>query len=67
MMQAHFFKAELRDKAFKLVALDCRRISDSDRERINTFIKRHWFTTTMVIQGKEIDMTKTEDLTWLSF
>ena len=47
--------------------MDCRRISDSDRERVNTFIKRHWFTTTMVIQGKEIDMTKTEDLTWLSF
>lgn len=27
---------------------------------INAFIRQHWYTTTMIIRGKEIDMTKVE-------
>ena len=27
---------------------------------MDEFIKQHWHTTTMIIRGKEIDMTKTE-------
>lgn len=36
------------------------RIDGQNRSLINTFIKQHWYTTTMIIRGKEIDMTKTE-------
>jgi len=32
-------------------------ITDQIRERINTFIKDHWFTTEMVICGEIVDMT----------
>lgn len=38
----------------------CERIDNSNRELINTFIRQHWFTTTMIVRGKEIDMTKVE-------
>lgn len=36
------------------------RITDNNREAINTFIKEHWYTTIMIIRGKKIDMTDTE-------
>lgn len=40
--------------------MECKRISSTDRELVNAFIREHWYTTTMVIRGKEIDMTQTE-------
>ena len=40
--------------------MDCIRINSSNRNLINAFIKQYWYTTTMIIRGKEIDMTKTE-------
>lgn len=36
------------------------RIDSSTRNLINTFLEKHWFTTTMVIRGQEIDMTKAD-------
>ena len=38
----------------------CEQINSSNRELINTFINQHWYTTTMIVRGKEIDMTKVE-------
>lgn len=40
--------------------MECIRINSLNRDLINEFIKQHWYTTTMIIRGKEIDMTKTE-------
>lgn len=40
--------------------MECERIDDLNRNLVNAFIKQHWYTTTMIICGKEIDMTKTE-------
>ena len=40
--------------------MECKRINSQNRNLINAFIKQHWYTTTMIIRGKEIDMTKTE-------
>lgn len=40
--------------------MEYERINGLNRNLIDAFIKRHWYTTTMVIRGKEIDMTKTE-------
>ncbi|MBD5154262.1 MAG: GNAT family N-acetyltransferase [Oscillibacter sp.] len=40
--------------------MECERISTSNRALINAFIKQHWYTTTMIIRGKEIDMTGVE-------
>ena len=40
--------------------MECIRINNLNRDLINEFIKQHWYTTTMIIRGKEIDMTKTE-------
>ena len=40
--------------------MECKRIDRQNRNLINTFIKEHWYTTVMIIRGKEIDMTKTE-------
>ena len=46
--------------------MEWKRISTSDRTLVeftahyNAFIKQHWYTTTMIIRGKEIDMTQTE-------
>ena len=40
--------------------MECERINASNRQLINAFIRQHWYTTTMIIRGKEIDMTKTE-------
>lgn len=40
--------------------MECKRINGSNRNLINTFIKEHWYTATMVIRGNIIDMTKTE-------
>lgn len=40
--------------------MECERISSSNRDLINVFIKQHWYSTTMIIRGKEIDMTKVD-------
>ena len=40
--------------------MECKRINSRNRNLINAFIKQHWYTTTMIIRGKEIDMTKVE-------
>ena len=40
--------------------MECKRIGSTDRERINAFIREHWYTTIMIIRGKEVDMTRTE-------
>lgn len=40
--------------------MDCERIGGANREMVNVFIRKHWYTTTMVIRGKQIDMTQTE-------
>ena len=40
--------------------MECERINSLNRNLINTFIKEHWYTTTMIIRGRVIDMTKTE-------
>lgn len=40
--------------------IECKRIDSSNRNLINTFIKQHWFTTTMIVRCKKIDMTKAE-------
>lgn len=36
------------------------KIHENNRSRVNDFIRKHWYTTTMVLRGKEIDMAKTE-------
>lgn len=36
------------------------RIDSANREMVNVFIREHWYTTTMIIRGKQIDMTRTE-------
>ena len=40
--------------------MECERINSLNRNLINAFIKEHWYTTTMIIRGRVIDMTKTE-------
>ncbi|MBD5504199.1 MAG: GNAT family N-acetyltransferase [Lachnospiraceae bacterium] len=40
--------------------MECIRINSLNRNLVDAFIKQHWYTTTMIIRGKEIDMTKTE-------
>lgn len=40
--------------------MEYKRIDSRDRSLINTFIKQHWYSTTMIIRGKEIDMTKVD-------
>lgn len=40
--------------------MECIRIDSLNRNLVNAFIKQYWYTTTMIIRGKEIDMTKTE-------
>ena len=40
--------------------MECKRINSRNRNLINAFIKQHWYTTTMIIRGKEIDMTEAE-------
>lgn len=40
--------------------MECERISSLNRNLVDEFIEQHWYTTTMIIRGKEIDMTKTE-------
>ncbi|MDP4088611.1 MAG: GNAT family N-acetyltransferase [Bacillota bacterium] len=36
--------------------MDIRTISEENREKINDFIKFHWFTTDMVVRGELVDM-----------
>lgn len=40
--------------------MEFKRIDPSSRGKIDAFIEQSWHTTTMIIRGKEIDMTKTE-------
>lgn len=40
--------------------MECERINSVNRNLVNEFIKQHCYTTTMIIRGKEIDMTKVE-------
>ncbi len=36
------------------------RITEPNRALVNEFVERHWFTITMIVRGKEIDMTKAD-------
>jgi GNAT superfamily N-acetyltransferase len=38
------------------------RITDQNRYLTNAFIEKHWFSTTMVIRGKTVDMTKVDGI-----
>ena len=38
------------------------RISSQNRNCINDFIMEHWYTTTMIIRGREIDMTTVDGI-----
>ena len=40
--------------------MKCEKINSLNRDLVNAFIKQHWYTTTMIIRGKEIDMTKAD-------
>lgn len=40
--------------------MECEKINNTNRNLITEFIKQNWFTTTMVLRGKEIDMTTVE-------
>ena len=40
--------------------MEWKRISTSDRTLVDEFIRQQWYTTTMIIRGKEIDMTQTD-------
>ena len=40
--------------------MEWKRISTSDRTLVDEFIRQQWYTTTMIIRGKEVDMTQTE-------
>ncbi len=42
------------------IAMGYERIDSRNRQLVNSFLKEHWYTTTMVIRGEEIDMTQTE-------
>lgn len=43
-----------------MVVTHYERIDSANREMVNVFIREHWYTTTMIIRGKQIDMTQTE-------
>lgn len=43
-----------------MMAAHYERISSANRDLVNAFIREHWYTTTMIIRGKPIDMTQTE-------
>ena len=38
----------------------CERVTAENRDAVNTFIRRQWYTTTMVIRGETVDMTVVE-------
>lgn len=40
--------------------MELQKIDQGNRERINDFIIRHWFTLQMVVHGKSIDLGKAE-------
>jgi len=37
-------------------------INGQNREKVNSFIKEHWFPTDIIIRGSVIDMTKVEGI-----
>ena len=43
-----------------MIYMECEKINSMNRELVNAFIKQQWYTTTMIIRGKEIDMTKVD-------
>lgn len=40
--------------------MELEKVNSLNRNRVDAFIEQHWYTTTMIIRGKEIDMTQTE-------
>ncbi|MDO4333166.1 MAG: GNAT family N-acetyltransferase [Eubacteriales bacterium] len=40
--------------------MECERIDSLNRHQINEFMEQRWYTTTMIIRGREVDVTKTE-------
>lgn len=40
--------------------MECKRIDRQNRNLINAFIRQHWYTTTMILRGKEIDLAEAE-------
>lgn len=42
--------------------MDIRSISNKNRQEVNDFIIKHWFTTDMVVRGQIFDMTVLEGL-----
>jgi len=40
--------------------MKCEKVDIANRDLINAFIKERWHSTSMIIRGKVIDMTKTE-------
>ena len=55
----------LYDIMFKIVFggsenMNLEQICALNRNRINIFIREHWFTTIMIIRGKEVDMNNVE-------
>lgn len=40
--------------------MELQRVSDQNRERINAFIQKQWFTTEMILRGQAVDMTQAE-------
>ena len=40
--------------------MECERVCSQNRQRVNAFIQEHWHSETMILRGREIDMTKTE-------
>ena len=42
--------------------MNVEKITPRNRARINAFLREHWFTTTMIIRGQEVDMTTVDGL-----
>ena len=40
--------------------MELQKVSDQNRERINAFIRKQWFTTEMILRGQVVDMTQAE-------
>lgn len=36
------------------------KISESNRAEVNQFIEEHWYSTKMVVRGREFDMSEME-------
>ena len=40
--------------------MELQKVSDQNRERINAFIRKQWFTIEMILRGQVVDMTQAE-------